>query len=165
MILLFLRYPVTPPSLFYSAYLYWPMLRLACLIPMCIYTSVWSLAIRQNVHLYSMQASLLRNSTQSPLFWFWACLVPFGLSAFFDLWLTFAFVFRLRFLPAHLYLCFLDFCFLTQACLLIILLPDDLYYASLTTWLRILPEINNVLCICPGLHLAPYSDVTVLKPV
>ena len=28
------------------------------------------------------------------------------------------------------------------------------------TWLRILPEINYVLCTCPGLHLPPYSDVT-----
>ena len=27
---------------------------------------------------------------------------------------------------------------------------------------RSLPEINNVLCICPGLHLAPLSDLTKL---
>ena len=34
------------------------------------------------------------------------------------------------------------------------------FYKSLPDWLPIPAWINNVLCICPGLHLAPLSDVT-----
>ena len=55
-------------------------------------------------------------------------------------------------------LLFSPFCFWTH--FLTILLPDIWYHESLSTWLPI-SAWNNVLCICPGLHLAPFSDVTV----
>ena len=38
------------------------------------------------------------------------------------------------------------------------LLPVFLDYVSLITWLPNSAWINNDFCICPGLHLAPYSE-------
>ena len=138
--------PRDPPRLFNSLCVYIPESALSANIRMLVFI-LCQFCLSQSIDKLYTTPFVLVTSLLSP-FWF---------IRFSDLW----FWLSLWFLPAPWYLCFLDFWFLTQARFLIILLPVDLYYASPIAWLRILPEINNILYDYPDLHRAPYSDVTV----
>ena len=110
---------------------------LACLIPLCISTSVCALRICQNVD------DFLCRVTCTPDYWnsvndtlcldFLLLRAPSGFVCHsdFPLWLLIC-LFRLRFLPAPWYLCHSDFClpaFWPFFCLLIV------SFESLITWL------------------------------
>ena len=142
--------------------------RIACYTPQCIYTSVCALTSCKNIDQFICadlcKPVYIEVHYDTPLFFgltsfaMSLCLSARLISGF---WLLLHF--WLQLLPAPWYFLSSDF--------LVLDFIFDYSFASHFGTANLclpgypsLPEINNVLCICPGLHLAPLSDVTTTQP-